>query len=88
MLFFIIFIGYLCFLATGPGPDPHPLLAVTSPGPQVAFTGPGPQFVFACFLKQKFVIVTMSTYINSASTYMYLFLSIIREISKLFEISS
>ena len=31
-----------------------------------------PEFVFACFLQPKFVIVTVSTYINSASTYMCL----------------
>ena len=54
------------FPATGPDPDPHPQLVFTGPGPQFVFTGPGSQFVFACFLQPKFVLVTMSTYINSA----------------------
>ena len=43
------------------------------PGPQFVFTGYGAQFVFACFTV-KFVIVTVPTYINSASTYIYLLL--------------
>ena len=43
------------------------------PGPQFVFTGSGPQFVFACFTV-KFVIVTVLTYINSASTYIYILL--------------
>ena len=54
------------FPATGPDPDPHPQLVFTGPGPQLVFTGLGSQFAFACFLQPKFVLVTMSTYINSA----------------------
>ena len=53
-------------------PARSPQLVLTGPGPQFVFTGPSPQFVFACFLQPKFVIITVSTYINSVSTFMYL----------------
>ena len=72
MLFVIIFIGHLCFPAAGPGPDSDPQLVFTGPSPEFVFNGPSPEFAIACFLQPKFVIVTMSTDINSAFTYMYL----------------
>ena len=74
LLLIINFIGYLCFTTPGAGPGPRSSISV--------YTGPDPQFVFACFLQPKFVIVTKRLY---TCTY---FLSIIWEISKLFEISS
>ena len=78
--------GCLCFLVLDPGPSPGPgpslYLQFDNPGSKIVFYGPSLQFVFTglppsiCFylffvLLLKFVIVTVSTYINSESTYMH-----------------
>ena len=71
--------GYLFFPAPGPGPGPWLQFVFDGPGPkflfhgpgyQFVFSGPGRQFVFTLFfvLQLKFAIVTVRTYVNSAST--------------------
>ena len=76
-----------------------PALAL-APGPELVFTSPVPQLFlpalvlsFVCLvfvLQLKIVIVTVSTYINLASTYMYLLFkyTVMGELSKLFKITS
>ena len=55
------------FVFDGPGHK----FSFHGPGPQFVYFGPGPQFVFACstFYSYK-VLVRLSAYLNSGSTYM------------------